>query len=112
MKKKSIGGDALIKLQKFFAFQKIDDNIYRDIDNAFIHYFEIPYKPDWSFFKKITFYIRGNVDKLAYDAALGTVYLREVHDMIRIYSRDLKIDQLNFIREKYLYELAHPDHLD
>ncbi len=110
-KKKSVSGDALIYLQKFFSFEKMDGNIYRDTDNPLMHYFEIPDRPPWPFFRKITFYIRGNVDYYSYDAALGTVYMEELHDMVRIFSRDLTLEQLNFIRLKYLYEIAHPDHL-
>jgi hypothetical protein len=111
MKKRTIGGDALIKIQKLFTFQKIDEYIYRDAENPLMHYFEIPDKPSWPFFRKITFYIRSNVDNYSYDAALGAFYLDEIHDIVRIFGKDLTLSQLNFIRIKYLYELTHPDHL-
>ncbi len=111
MKRKKFTGDALIKLQKFFPLEKIDDNIYRGLDEPRMHYFEIPYRPDWQFFKKITFFIRSNIESYTFDAALGSLYLRQIADMVRIYGEGLTLEQMQFIRKKYLYELAHPDHL-
>jgi hypothetical protein len=111
-RKKRVSGESLIRIQKLFSFHKISDHLFRNPDNPHMHYFEIPCKPRWDFFKKVTFYIRGNVDNYAYDAAIGAVYLEEIHDLVRIYSTNLTIEQLDFIRRKYLYELDHPDHLE
>jgi hypothetical protein len=112
MKKRPVSTEALIKIQKFFFLEKMDEYLYRDTEDYLMYYFEIPEKPEWSFFKKITVYIRGNIDNYTFDAALGVVYHEEVKDLVRIYAKDITIDQLHFIRRKYLYELAHPDHLD
>lgn len=112
MKKKAVSAGAFIRLRKFFSLQKTDEHIYKDLDRCEMHYFEIPYKPDWEFFKKITFYIRNNIDNYSYDAALAAIYLEEITDMVRIYTKDITPDQLRFIRKKYLYELSHPDHLE
>ncbi len=111
MKKKKFTGDALIKLRKYFPLERIDDHIFKDQSEPRMHYFEIPYKPEWDFFKKITYYIRGNIENYSYDAALGALYLRDIIDVVRIYGIDLTLEQMQFIRKKYLYELAHPDHL-
>lgn len=111
MKNKTVSGLALIKIQKYFSFKKADDHIFQDIDNPLMHYFEITDKPEWPFFRKLTFYIRGNLDNYSFDAALGAIYLKEIHDIVRIFGKDLTLEQLNFIRRKYLYELSHPDHL-
>ncbi len=111
MKRKSVSGESLIKLQKFFRLQKIDNHLYKDLDDPLMYYFEIPEKPGWGLFKKITFYVRANVANYTFDAALGTLYLEYIIDMVRIYAKDMTIEQLEFIRKKYLYELAHPDHL-
>jgi hypothetical protein len=111
MKTRTVNGNALIRIQKYFSFKKIDDKIFQDIDNPMMYYFEISERPDWAFFKKITFYIRGNLDNYSFDSALGAIYLREIHDIVRIFGKDLTLEQLNFIRKKYLYELSHPDHL-
>ncbi|TVR71647.1 MAG: hypothetical protein EA408_08365 [Marinilabiliales bacterium] len=112
MKQKKFSGEALIRLQKFFRLEKVDDHIYRDLDEPRMHYFEIPEKPEWEFFRKITFYIRGNVENYTYDAALGALYLKDIADVVRIYGKDITIEQMQFIRKKYLYEIAHPDHLE
>ncbi len=111
-KSRNIGGQALIKIQRLFSFEKAAGHLFKKSDNPLVYYFEIPCKPDWEFFKKITFYIRGNLDKYSYDAALGAVYLEEIHDLIRIFSPGLTLEQLEFVREKYLYELENPDHLE
>lgn len=112
MKKKRIDGEAMIKIQKFFWLEKIDNHIYKDLNNPRVYYFEIPEKPDWNFFKKITLFIRSNIDNYSFDAALGSIYLEEIKDIVRIYAKDITKSQLIFIRKKYLYELSHPDHLD
>ena len=111
-KKRNVEGQALIRIQRIFSFRKTADRIFVNIHNPLVHYFEIPCKPDWEFFKKVTYYIRSNVNKYSFDAALGVVYLDELHDIVRIFGRDLTVEQLYFIREKYLYELEHPDHLE
>ncbi len=109
---KTLCGKALIKLRKYFPLKKIDENIFQDIDNPYLYYFEIPEKPPWEFFKKITIYIRSNLDKYSFDAALAIIYMEDITDMVRIYARDIDHEQLEFVRSKYLYELSHPDHLD
>jgi hypothetical protein len=111
MKKKPVSAEALIKIQKFFQIEKIDDHLYRDLEDPLMFYFEIPDKPDWQFFKKITVYVRSNIDNYTFDAAIAVVYHDEILDLVRIFAKDITIDQLHFIRRKYLYELAHPDHL-
>lgn len=111
MKKKQISHEALIKVQKLFLLEKIDDYLYVDREDPLMYYFEIPDKPEWLSFKQMTVFIRGNIDAYTFDAALGAVYYDELKDVIRIYAKDITIDQLHFIRRKYLYELAHPDHL-
>ena len=112
MKKKKIKDEALITIQKFFLLNKTDEHLYRDLDDPLMFYFEIPERPDWNFFNKITNFIRSNVDNYSFDAAQGTIYLEDIIDMVRIYAKDITNDQLRFIRKKYLYELSHPDHLD
>lgn len=109
---KRVSGESLIRIQRLFSFHKITDHLFRSSEYPQMHYFEIPCKPRWDFFKKVTFYIRGNVDNYAFDAAIGAVYLKEIHDLVRIYSTNLTIEQLDFIRRKYIYELGHPDHLE
>jgi hypothetical protein len=111
MKKKPVRAEGLIKIQKFFNIEKIDAHLYRDLDEPLMYYFEIPEKPEWQFFKKITVYVRSNIDSYTFDAAIAVVYHHEILDLVRIFARDITIDQLHFIRRKYLYELAHPDHL-
>jgi hypothetical protein len=111
-KKRKVSGNALIRIQRLYSFQKVSDHLYRNLANPLVHYFEIPCKPDWDFFRKITFYIRPNVGNYSFDSAIGAVYLENLHDIVRIFSTNLTVDQLEFIRSKYIYELDHPDHLE
>ena len=111
MPKKKIKGEARITIHRLFTIERISNHIFRNIENPSVYYFEIPCKPEWDPFKKITHYIRGNIDKYSFDAALGSIYLKELHDIIRIYGPGMAIDQLELVSERYLYEFEHPDHL-
>ena len=112
MKKKEVSGQALISINKFFSLGRIDENIYRDNDDPAMYYFEIDENPGWQLFKKTTIFIRGNVDHYSFDGALGTLYLEDITDIIRIFAKDTVNEQLHSIRKKYLWELSHPDRLE
>lgn len=109
MKKKDVNGNALICINKFFSLSRIDDFLYRDNDDPSMYYFEIDENPGWPLFKKTSLFIRGNVDHYSFDAALGTLYLEDITDIVRIFAKDIDNERLRSIRKKYLYELSHPD---
>ncbi len=105
-KKRNINEFAVIKLYKHFSIEGIADKVYRDCENPWMFYLEIPSKPDWAVFEKATKTIKQNVQNNNFDAALGIVYGQAITDMVRIFTKELGTELLNEIRIKYVEELA------
>jgi hypothetical protein len=104
-KKKSIKGDGIIELIKQFELEALGEDIYKDLEDALMYYFRIPDQLNWQMFVEITTSIRHNLDNLNFDAALGTLYLKEIIDVVRIFAKDMGTEDLSMIRERYLEEL-------
>ncbi len=104
-RKKSIRGDGLIELTKQFELEALGEDIYKDLVDDLMYYFKIPGQLNWQWFVEITTSIRHNLDNLNFDAALGTLYLKEIIDVVRIFAKDMGIADLSEIRRHYLEEL-------
>jgi len=105
MKKRKISGEGVIELKKHFELEKLDDHIYKDLLDPLMYYIEIPRHLSWKMFFEITTSIRHNIDNLNFDAAIGAIYLKDIIEVIRIFTKEISTDDLNIIREKYLDEL-------
>ena len=70
-----------------------------------MQYLKIPILLNWQMFLEITTSIRRNIDNLTFDVALGSIYLKEIIDVVRIFTKDLTIDDLKKLRNLYLEEL-------
>jgi hypothetical protein len=99
-KAKAIDEIAVIQIKKIFTIEKIDDNLWKD-EKRNMFYLEIKDQITWSHFRKIIKQLRNNVQLTAFDAALGVIYASEVHDMIRIYTKTLTIDELKQLQVKF-----------
>ncbi len=106
MKKKKIHGPGLIQLKKIFYLEQQLEDMFRDLDDDRMYYIKINHQISWEKFKTITQNIKNNIDNKNFDAALAAIYAKEVIDLIRIYSKDLTIDKVNSIKEKYFEEIA------
>lgn len=104
-KKKNIQATALINLRKIFRIEKVSEDIYKDNDDSNIYYFEIPREVSWSLFRKITFSVKNNIDNRNYDAAKGFIFYERITDVVRIYCKNITIERLNDIRNRYLSEI-------
>jgi len=104
-KKKTIKGDGIIELTKQFELEVLGEHIYKDLEDALMYYFLIPGQLNWQLFFEITISIRHNLDNLNFDAALGTLYLKEIIDVVRIFAKDMGLEDLSMIRKRYLEEL-------
>lgn len=104
LKHKKIKGTGLIKIEKVFRLEIIEDYYYKDLDDEFTYYFAIPYQFGWNLFKKVTYIIKNNIENRNFDGALCFIYLKEITDFIRIYA-NTDINRLKLIREKYLEEI-------
>jgi hypothetical protein len=106
MKKKNISGPALIRLNKYFILQKLEEGIFLDLEEPRMHYLQIPLQLRWKLFEKITYTIKNNFDNPNFDSALGSIFLKEVIDVLRIFAKEWNIDRLRDLRKKYLDEIA------
>jgi hypothetical protein len=104
LKHKKIKNTGLMKIEKVFCIEKLDDFIYKDLDNELTYYLSIPYHFNWNLFRKVTFTVKNNMENRNFDAALGWIYLKEMIDFVRIYAKT-DTERLKSIREKYLDEI-------
>jgi hypothetical protein len=105
MKKKNIRGDGIIEIKKQFELEKLDDGIYKDMEDPLMYYLQIPRYLKWSLFLEITTSVRHNLDDLLFDAALGAIYMKEITEVVRIFARDVAVEDLQNLRSRYLDEL-------
>jgi hypothetical protein len=105
MKKKKIHGDGIIEIKKHFELEKLGDCIFKDLEDPLMFYLEIPAHLNWSLFIEITTSIKHNLDDLNFDAALGAIYMKEITEVVRIFARDMSIEDLQKIRQRYNEEL-------
>ena len=105
MKKKIISGEGIIEIKKHFILEECGDGVFKDLDDPLMYYVRIPMHLNWQMFFEITTSIKRNIDDLSFDAALGAIYLREITDVVRIFAKELSIEELVNIRNLYLEEL-------
>ncbi len=106
LKKRRISAQGLIRVDKVFRLERLQDFFYRDLDDEQTYYIEIPYHFNWNLFKKVTFSVKNNLDNSNFDAALAFVYLRNIVEFIRIYAKNPSLSRLQGIRDKYLEEIV------
>ena len=106
MKKKSINSSGLIRITKIFSIERLDDHIYRDLDDDSTFYLAVPYHFNWNLFRKVTMNIKNNLDNSNFDCASGFIYFKDMMEFVRIYTQRPEISRLKAIREKYVEEIS------
>lgn len=101
MKKKQIDANGIIQLKKIFNIERIDEKMYKDVGRE-MYYLEINRQLTWGHFKKITQNVKNNLDPANFDAALAAIYASQLLDLIRVYSKELNLDDLKSIHKKFL----------
>ena len=104
-KKRNIRAEGVIQLRKHFRIREIRDGIYEDMDDPAMFYLRIRQQLSWQLFMEITRKIRNNIDHANFDAALAAVYTRDILDFIRIYAKNISLESLKEIKEKYDQEI-------
>jgi len=105
-KEKDINKEAIIKINKVFRVYEKEEGIYKDVDDEFKCYLEIPIQPEWKTFDSITSIIKNNLVNNRFDAALGVLYRsNEIIDVIRIYDREKNPEKMKKLRNMYLEEI-------
>ncbi len=105
MKKRKIKGEGIINLKKHFELEKLGDGIFKDLVDPLMYYLEIPRHINWQLFLDITTSIKHKIDNLNFDAALGALYLKDITEVVRIFTKDMGVEDLRAIQDKYLEEL-------
>lgn len=105
LKKRKIHGDGIIEVNKHFELEKLEEGIYKDLEDPLMYYLQIPNHLKWSVFREITTSIKHNIDDLSFDAALGAIYMKEIIEVVRIFARDMGVPDLQKIRQRYVEEL-------
>jgi hypothetical protein len=105
LKKKNIKGDGIIELKKHFELEALGEGIYKDLEDPLMFYLRIPKHLSWQEFFEITTSIKHNLDNLNFDGALGSIYLKDIIDVVRIFAKDMELGDLSKIRQQYLDEL-------
>lgn len=99
--------DGWIKIRKYFNLRVQDKGLYSDADVPSMAYFEIPGPISWEIFEEITHQLKPNVEYNNYDAALGVFFTpKGVIDNIRIYHQEIDMNDIVYLRGKYLEEIA------
>jgi hypothetical protein len=104
-KKRKIHGDGVIEIKKHFELQKLEEGIFKDLEDPLMYYLQIPVHLNWSVFLEVTTSIKHNLDDLSFDAALGAIYLKEITEVVRIFAGNMGVDDLQKIRQRYIEEL-------
>jgi len=91
---------ALIKVDKSFVLEEMEEGIYFDKMEEHKGYVAIPRQITDNEFSDFLIKIRNNDDCGFFDAALGAMIIdSKVIDMIRIYSENLQVGLLKCVRE-------------
>ena len=105
LKKKNVGGEGIIEITKHFELQEMEKGIFKDLEDPLMYYISIPGHLHWQMFFEITTSIRRNIDNLSFDGALGVLYLKEITDVVRLFTKDMSIEDLRKIQSLYKEEL-------
>ena len=105
-KLKKISGMGLIQIQKYFDIEEFEPGFYKDVNNSALSYFKIPQHLKWKCFENIILSLKPNLSNSNFDAALGTLYLREgLVEIVRIYDADWTIERIKEIRNKVIEQM-------
>ncbi|NJO90679.1 MAG: hypothetical protein HC831_18240 [Chloroflexia bacterium] len=101
-KQQSVETTGLINIQKHFYLQDEGDGIYTDLEDEDYAYFEIPSRLNFEQFRAITLKVKNSMEVRKFDVALGLFYRRlGVIDIVRVYDKNMKLDNLKSIKERY-----------
>jgi len=105
LKKKNISGEGIIDISKHFELQEMEEGIFKDLEDPLMYYIVIPEHLHWQMFFEITVSIRRNIDNLSFDGALGVLYMKQITDVVRLFAKDMSIEDLRKIQSLYKEEL-------
>jgi hypothetical protein len=101
-KKVHIGNSAIIRTNKCFSLEKIEEHIYIDHLQEKTAYIALSKLITREYYLQVLSQIRNNTDCPMFDAARGAIVLdSEITDIIRIYSGHLDLEMLKCIQNHF-----------
>ena len=98
--------DALIRINRFFNVQQLENGIYHSKDQGDTYFIEVPKYMSWENFRNITFEIKNNTPDKNYDIAKGIFYVGDgVVEILRIVKPKATLEMLKAIQQKYIEKL-------
>ena len=95
--------NTLIHVTKGFHLKPMENSCYKDLADDQMYYFEIPEDISWDKFEKIITDIKYNATDKNFDAALSLLYrVQKIVYAVRIYKKSLSVEELDFIKDKFL----------
>lgn len=96
----------LINVRKYLEMEEISKGIYKDTEMPNTYYVELDYELDWEEFEDITKVLKTNFEYKSFDAARGTIYVKEgLVDLVRIYDVEATTDKLKILKDRYRQEI-------
>jgi hypothetical protein len=93
---------ALIRVNKFFNVEEVDNSVYRSTTNKDEYFFKMKNHLEWNDFKEKTKNVKHNIDASGFDIAQGILYRDGgIDDMVRVVKSSLSLSLVKEIEEKY-----------
>ena len=105
-KKVQISDSALVKINKCFVLEEIEEGIYIDKKEDHKGYITIPHQVSDKKFSDILIKIKNNDDCELFDAVMGAIIIdSKANDLVRIYSESLNLRLLKCIKKRFMKSL-------
>jgi len=96
----------LISVRKYLEMKELDEGIFKDTDMPCTYYLKLDYELQWAEFEEITKVLKTNFEYKSFDAARGTIYIKEgLIDLIRVYDVEATPDKLKLLKDRYKKEI-------
>jgi len=108
IKKRKIQVEGMIKIQKFFQLETIQNGMYKDLEKTALPrmYFSIPKQLNWKLFEQITRKVKEKMAHPNFDAALVALHSEDGFlDLVRIWSNSDSPADIIPIRDLYFEEI-------
>lgn len=93
---------ALIRVNKFFELEKIDNIVYQSIRNKDEYYFRMNHAIQWDDFKTKIKHLKNNVSVNGFDIAQAILYKKgRIDDIVRVVKPNLTLSEVHEIHKKY-----------
>ncbi|MBN1339389.1 MAG: hypothetical protein JXA03_08700, partial [Bacteroidales bacterium] len=98
--------ESIIKVRKYFELKTLSQGTYLDLKDPRIYYFVIPAELPWEQFETMVVNIKRNTEENKFDAALGTLYMRDcLVDLVRIFDEEISLSKAGRLKEKFIQEI-------